>query len=174
MPTEKKRETIAKLRELLSENTTAIATDYRGLSVAEITQLRRKLGEVGCEYYVVKDSLTLLAAKEAGREGLIPFLHGPTAIAFSHGDISQPVKVLFNHIRSANISLKVKGGITSDHIFSSEDISTLSTLPPREELLAELVGTMQAPISSLLLVLTGIMRGLVTVLEARKQQLDGG
>jgi large subunit ribosomal protein L10 len=174
MPTEKKRETVARIKELLSRSTIAIATDYRGLSVAEMRELRRKLGEVECEYHVAKNTLTILAARETGRDEFVSFLHDPTAIALGYGDIAQPARALLDYVRSEKLPVGVKGGIIEGRTLTPDDVSTLSMLPSREALLARLAGTIEAPISSLLFVLTGTARGLLTVLEARKRQLEGG
>ena len=173
MPTEKKERIVTTLEGLLSKSETLVVTDYRGLSVAEITQLRRKLAERDIEYHVIKNTLARLAARRTGREKLTDLLEGPTAIAFAHGDASEPARVLQDYIRSSKVKLGIKGGLLGERLLTTKDILTISQLPTKEILLAELVGGLQMPIVSLLNVLNANTTGLVRLLYARIQQLEG-
>ncbi len=172
MPTEKKEKTVTILEDLLLKSEILVATDYRGLSVAEITQLRRKLAESNIEYHVVKNTLARLAARRTGREELVGLLDGPTAIAFAHGDASEPAKVLQDYIRSSKLELGIKGGLLGEQLLTSDGVLALSRLPPREVLLARFVGGLQMPIMSLLNVLNANTTGLVRLLRARIQELE--
>ncbi|MFQ5826135.1 MAG: 50S ribosomal protein L10, partial [Dehalococcoidia bacterium] len=96
-----KIDAVDRLEEILSQSAIAVATDYRGLSAAEITGLRRRLREGGIEFRVIKNTLARLAAEKAGREGFKSLLDGPTAIAFSRGDAVAPAKVLSEYLRSS-------------------------------------------------------------------------
>lgn len=173
MAREKKTQIIEELQEQLLKCSVGILTDYRGLSTAEITDLRRQLREAGVGYRVVKNSLARFAAERAGRSDLAGLFDGPVAIAFGHGDISEPAKVLANYIRASKSSLSIKSGFLSDRLLTSEDLKTLATLPSREVLLAKVLSGMQSPIVSFITLLTSPMRGFMGVLQARIKQLEG-
>lgn len=173
MSREKKALSIDRLQEVFSKCSIGILTDYRGLSAPEITGLRRRLRGSGIEYKVVKNTLARFAAERAGKDELASFFVGPVAIAFGYGNIIEPARALADYIRTSKASLRIKGGFLSDRILTSEEVMTLSTLPPREILLAKLLGGMQTPILTLLSQLTAPMRGFVNVLQAKIQQLEG-
>ncbi|MBL7125169.1 MAG: 50S ribosomal protein L10 [Dehalococcoidales bacterium] len=173
MSREKKAQLIDSLQQVFSRCSIGIMTDYRGLSANEMTDLRRKLRESGIEYKVVKNTLARFAAERAGKEGLVSFFEGPVAIAFGYGDITEPARALANYIQTSRASMSIKGGFLSDRLLTSEDVTTLSTLPSREILLAKVVGGMQSPISALVSHLTAPMRGIIGMLQARIQQMEG-
>jgi len=174
MPKEKKEENVKKIEDYLSDCKVAIVTDYRGLSVDELRQLRQQLSGANTKYHVVKNTLASLAAERVGKEELKGFLKGPTAIAFGYGDATEPGKVLTEFIRSSKTPLSIKGGLLDKRVLSPGEVTILASLAPREVLISQLMQQMQAPISSLLAVLSANLRGLVGVLQARKQQLEGG
>ena len=173
MPTEKKRQEVELIAERLSRCTIAIATDYRGLAVAEMTSLRRKLREGQVEYRVVKNSLTRLAAEQTGKESLNTLLEGPTAIAFGYGEITEPAKLLVAHIRSERSVLSIKGALLDGQVMAAEQVITLANLPSRDQLVAQVLQALQGPIYSLHQVLSAQLRGLVTVLDGRLKQIQG-
>ncbi len=173
MPQEKKEAMISKIEELFSGCTIAMVTDYRGLSVAEMTQLRRRLRESGIRYQVVKNRLASFAAERAGKERLRSLLQGPSAIVVGYGDIAQPAKILVEYIRSSKIRLSIRGGLMDGQLLSPEEIVSLSLLPSKEVLLSRLMQEIQAPIRALLTVLTANLREIITLLQARKRQLEG-
>lgn len=174
MPTEKKIQAVEELAEILSKSTVAIATDYRGLSTAEISQLRRRLRERGIAYHVVKNTLAQRAAEQVGRPALRSLLVGPTALAFGYGDVVEPAKVLTEYIRSTRTVLTVRGGLLDNRVLSADEVTALSLLPPREVILAQLLGQLQGPMAALANVLSANLRSLLGVLQARIQQLEGG
>ena len=173
MSREKKAQLIDSLQQVFSRCSIGIMTDYRGLSANEMTDLRRKLRESGIEYKVVKNTLARFAAERAGKEELVSFFEGPVAIAFGYGDITEPARALANYIQTSRASMSIKGGFLSDRLLTSEDVTTLSTLPSREILLAKVVGGVQSPISALVIHLTAPMRGIIGMLQARIQQMEG-
>ena len=173
MPREKKTQTIDRLQEGFSKCSIGILTDYRGLSTPEMTILRRSLRGLGVEYKVVKNTLARFAAERAGRNDLASVFEGPVAIAFGYGDIAEPARALTDYINTSKASLSIKGGFLSDRLLTSEEVKTLSTLPSREILLAKVVGGMQSPITALVSCLTTPIRGVIGVLQARIQQLEG-
>jgi large subunit ribosomal protein L10 len=174
MPREKKTEIIANLEQLFSRCRVAVLTDYRGQSANEMTELRRRLRGAGIEFRVVKNTLARFAAQRLGREELLGFFEGPVAIAFGYGDITEPAKALASYIEESKASMTIKGGFLAGRLLTKEEINTLSTLPPREVLLARVVGGVQGPISALAGQLASPMMGLIAGLQARIQQLEGG
>ncbi len=174
MRKEEKREAVEELAGKLSRCTIAITTDYRGLSVAEMTELRRQLRQRGVEYRVIKNTLARLAAEQAGKEGIINVIEGPTAIAFSYSDITEPAKALIDHIRTAKSELRIRGGLLDQRVLSASEVTTLATLPPREDLIAKMLAVMQGTVFSLVQVLNANVAGFLGVLNARMKQFEGG
>lgn len=174
MPRPEKVEAVQKIAAKLSRSTLAIATDYRGLSVADMTQLRRKLGEAGIEYRVVKNTLTRIAANQVGRQQLAGLLDGPTAIAFGYGDASQPARVLLDYIRSSRIELKIKGGLLDGRQLGLADLSELASLPSRQVLIARVIGGVQSPLLALVNVLNAPLVNLVRALQQIADKQKGG
>jgi large subunit ribosomal protein L10 len=173
MPTEKKAEIIEQLTELLSRNKFIIATEYRGLSVSEMSRLRRQLREVNSEFRVVKNTLAKFAAEKAGKPGLSQYLQGPIALAFCQGDATQLSKTLTNYARASKTALSIKGGILDVRVLSPQEIFILATLPPIDVMRARLLGVLQGPIYSLHNVLSANLRALSALLNARIQQMGG-
>jgi large subunit ribosomal protein L10 len=174
MPTEKKVKVVDNLEQLFSKCTIGIMTDYRGLTAAEMNELRRRLREAGVEYKVVKNTLARLAARKAGREELASFFDGPVAIAFGYGDILQPARVLARYIQEAKSVMSIKGGFLPEELLTSEEVMTLSAIPSREALIARILAEVQRPMVALVSYLSAPMQGLTGVLQARIQQLEGG
>lgn len=174
MNREKKQETVSKIEKVIADAKIIVVTDYRGMTVADMNKLRRKLKEVGIEYRVVKNSLATIAAKNAGKGDLSKLLGGPSAVAFGHGDEVAPAKVLTEYIRSTKPPLSIRGGLLSNKLISADEIVALAAMPPREVLVARVVGQVKSPLYMLVTVLNANLSGLVRVLQARKQQLEGG
>jgi large subunit ribosomal protein L10 len=170
---EKKQELVESYTEELSRSQAVILTDYRGLLVTELNQLRNKMREAGSGYHVVKNRLVKLALREAGLPVPEELLQGPTAIGFCYKDVIAPAKVLTEYAKESK-ALTIKGGILGDKVIDMQAISSLANLPPRDVLLAQLLSGMQSPIAGFVNVLGGILRGLVTVLKARADQLEAG
>ena len=170
---EEKAEIINRLQDDFSKCSIAILTDYRGMSTQEMTVLRRRLGESGTNYKVVKNTLAQLAAGRAGKDNLGSSFEGPVAIALGYGDIVEPARVLTDHIRALKVNLDIKGGFLGDRLLTLEDINTLSSLPSRKVLLARVLGGMQGPILALVNCLANPIRGISGVLQARIKQLEG-
>jgi large subunit ribosomal protein L10 len=170
---EKKQELINSYLEKFSRSQAAILTDYRGLSVAELNQLRNKMREAGSGYHVVKNRLVKLALREAGLPVPEELLQGPTAIGFCYEDVVAPAKALTEYTKESKV-LAIKGGILGERVMDVQAISSLADLPPRDILLTQLLNGIQSPIAGLVNVLSGTLRGLVTVLKARADQLEAG
>ncbi|MFZ5590641.1 MAG: 50S ribosomal protein L10 [Bacillota bacterium] len=173
MPTrEQKQASLQELKEKFGTSQVAVMANYRGLNVAAMTKLRVRLRERGAELKVVKNTLALIAARENGIEGLEELLTGPTAIAFSGDDLVAPAKVMLEFARESKI-MEVKGGLLEGKIIDAQGVKSLADLPPREVLLAQVLGGMQAPLYGFAGALQGLLRNLVYVLEAIRKQKAG-
>ena len=174
MPTERKKENVRLLSDRLERCAVAITTNYRGLSVAQMTELRRTLRQAGVEYRVIKNTLARFAAEQAGKQELMGIVEGPTAIAFGYtDDIVQPAKVLSDYIRTSRTRLTIRGALLDGRVLSAEEVQALSALPSKEVLITNLLGAMQGPIFALVRVLSANLQGLLILLQARIQQLEG-
>ncbi len=171
MPNPKKAETIDWLAGELAESKLAILADYRGLTVADMTELRKRLRQSGGDLHVAKNTLTRIAAEKIGVRNLAPLLEGPTAIAFVKGEPAPAAKALGDYVRTAP-TLKIKGGVMDGRAITADDIKTVATLPPMATLRARLLGNMQGPMAGFVSVLSASLGGLVRVLQARAEQLQ--
>jgi large subunit ribosomal protein L10 len=141
MPTQAKAAVIDEITERFQSSSAAVLTEYRGLTVSQLTQLRRSLGE-GSSYAVVKNTLTKRAADSVGFSDLAPLLTGPTAIAFIDGDPVSAAKAIRDFAR-ANPALVVKGGVVDGRTVDAGEVTRLADVEPREVLLAKLAGAMK-------------------------------
>ena len=162
---------VAELKDLLTSSKGVVLVDYCGLTVAEDTELRSKMREAGVKYMVAKNTFIRIAAKEAGIEGLDAYLEHNTAVAFSAEDPVAPAKIL-NDFSKDHKALEIKAGILDGKVIGLDEGKAVAELPSREELLAKLVGSMQAPISGLVNVLQGTIRNFVYTLEAVRQKKE--
>ena len=173
MPTEKKVNVVADLQDVFDKCSIGILTDYRGLSTGELSVLRRKLREAGVEYRVVKNSLAQIAFRQAGQETMAALFVGPVAVAIGYGEVPDTAKAVTEYISANKSNLEVRSGFYGDTVLTKKDIENLAKLPPREVLLAQVIGGIQAPISGLVNVLAGPIRNVMGVLQARITQLEG-
>jgi len=169
---EEKATSIAELREKLGDARGAVLTDYRGLSVADITELRTLLRKSAVEYKVVKNTLAKLAVKDTGLSGLAAYLEGPTAIAVSRTDPVAASKAVTAWAKGRQ-TFSIKGGVVEGRIVGPAEIASLADLPSREVLLARMAGVFQAPLQGLLQVLAAPLQGLVGVLDEVRKQKEG-
>ncbi|MCI1820730.1 MAG: 50S ribosomal protein L10 [Megasphaera sp.] len=164
---------VADMKEKLTTSKGAVLVGFTGLTVAQVTKLRRKFLAGGVEYKVIKNTLTRIAANESGLEALGEHLEGPTALAFSTEDAIAPAKILKEFIKETKTqALEIKAGLVDGQVIDSVAVNALADLPSREELLAKLVGSMQAPISGIVNVLQGNIRNMVYVLNAVREQKE--
>ena len=164
-PRPEKVAVVDEVRSRLSDSSGAILTEYRGLTVSEMAELRRTLERAGGEYKVYKNTLVKLATVGTGHEGLHSLLVGPTAIAFVNGEISAVAKALRDYART-NPNLVVKGGMFGDEVLSTSELSTLADLPSRDVLLARLAGAIAAPLQQMAGLLQALPRNLAYGLSA--------
>jgi large subunit ribosomal protein L10 len=173
MATEKKMQIVESLQETFSRCRTGVLTDYRGLTTAEINELRRKLREAGIEYKVVKNSLAQLALKNVGMGDLAVTFTGPLAVAFDFSDSPVVAKVLADYLRATKSALGIKGGFLGDRALTPNEVQTLARLPSKTVLISQVMAGMKSPVYGLVNVLAGPIRGIMGVLQARIKQLEG-
>ncbi|MDP4095962.1 50S ribosomal protein L10 [Paenibacillus sp. P96] len=150
-----KQETVEVVTAKLRESATTVVADYRGLTVAQITELRKQLREAGIEFQVLKNTLLRRATAAAELTELDQALTGPTAIAFSTEDAVAPAKIL-NDFAKKNDALKLKGGVLEGRVVSAEEVKALAELPSREGLLSMLLSVLQAPVRNFALAVKAV------------------
>src|SRR6267378_629007 len=153
----------------LSKDSSIVVTEYRGLKVGELQELRRRLRPRGVDYHVVKNSLFARAAEQSGKAELRSILAGPTAVAIGNGDEVELAKSLVEEARMLK-ALKILGALIGGRALSSDDVVSLARLPGRPQLQAMIVGAVQAPLAQMVGVLTAAQGNLVRVLQARGSQ----
>jgi len=169
---EQKAEQVELLAEKLKKAKVAILTDYRGLTVSQLQDLRARLRTGDVEYRVVKNTLTRRAAEAAGVPALQKELEGPVAIAFGYDDLATPAKLINDFVRTTRLKLDVKGGLVEGRVFSPNQVKQLADLPSREVLLAQLLGTLQSPVGQLVAIMQTPHQQLLGVLNAYKTKLE--
>jgi large subunit ribosomal protein L10 len=155
----------------LNAATAVFVSEYRGLTVSQLADLRKPLRESGAEHKVYKNTLVKLAATAAGMEGLHQHLVGPTALTFVSGDVAAAAKALTEQAK-ATPALVLKGGMMGDTVMSAEDLKILADLPPREVLLAKFAGALQAPLVKTAGLLQAMPRNFAYGLDALIQQRE--
>ena len=169
---EQKAEQVELLTEKLKKAKVAVLTDYRGLTVSQIQELRGKLRGADVEYRVIKNTLARRAAEAAGYPALKEELKGPVAVAFGYDDLSVASKLINEFVRTTRLKLDVVGGLVEGRVFSAEQVKQLADLPSRDVLIAQLMGTLQSPVAQLVGIMQTPLQQLLGVLEAYKNKLE--
>jgi large subunit ribosomal protein L10 len=172
MPTEAKRATVAELTEVFSGSSSAVVSDYRGLTVADISRVRRELRDKGISYRVVKNRLGKIAAQQAGRDELASLLVGPSAVAMGGADETALAKAMLDALRPFR-QVSVRGAVVGRATLDTEAVNRLATLPPREVLLAQLAGGIASPLSSMASLFSAPLRNLAYALAQVRDQREG-
>ncbi|RJO61489.1 50S ribosomal protein L10 [candidate division WS5 bacterium] len=170
MTRKKKEELVETLAERLEKSKAAVFTDYKGLTVEEINEVRNNLREKGIEFKVIKNTLFGLAVKRAKLD-IDPkeLANHPVAVAFGYDDEVAPAKVVFNFAKDHE-SLEIVGGILEGKSIDAASVKSLAQMPSREELIAKMIGSMNAPVSNFVGVMHANLRNVVGVLNAIKEQ----
>ncbi len=166
MPTQEKVDSVATLKERLGAAKTAVLTEYRGLSVRQMSELRKQLKAAAAEYKVVKNRLARLAVKGSPLEAFGAHLKGPTGLVYTKQDAVPVAKVLQAFVRT-NPQLTIKLGMVDGKVLQPAELKALSELPSKEQLRSQIVGAIQGPLSQLVSLLEAPQRELVYVLEQR-------
>lgn len=168
-----KQERVTQLKDQLGRSQLAVIADYRGLTVKEMTSLRRKIQAAGGEYTVAKNTLVRRALKDTeGMPEIDSMLEGPTALLLGYEDPVGPIKALMDYLKENKKELEIRGGILEGREVGSEELKQISTLPSREEMVAKLMGSMQSPAQGVAITLSGVARNLAYVLEAVRKQKE--
>lgn len=169
MPSEKileqKKAIVAELSEKLQGACAGVLVNYKGITVADDTKLRKELREAGVEYFVVKNTLLSRAAQNAGIDDLEPVLEGTTAIAISNDDHVASARILCKFAEN-NKFFKIKAGFVEGKTINEQEVKDLAKLPSKEVLVAKALGGLNAPITGFVTVLNGTIKGLVVALNA--------
>lgn len=169
MPNAENTESVAELKERFAGVQTAVLTEYRGLTVRQLSDLRKQLKGASAEYKVVKNRLARIAIKDSALDGLGKHLTGPTGVAYTRHDPVSVAKALQAFVRS-NPALTIKVGVVEGKVLEASALKSLADLPSKEALRAQLVGAVQGPMSKLVSLLTAVQGELVRVIEARSKQ----
>lgn len=172
MPTPRKVAMLAEIQDRMERASIAISADYRGLTVAQITELRRALRPSGAEVKVVKNTLATMAAKAAGRENMAEIVQGPTALTIGFGDPIAPVKALTEHLRARRLNIDIHGGWMEGKVLSRAEVESLATMPPKEQLIADVVGKLQSPLYNFAGLLQSTIRNFAGLIDSRANQLE--
>src|SRR5947199_391619 len=184
MPTQRKIDTVADLKERLERATLLASADYRGLRVKEMVEMRRRLREAAIEVRVVKNTLLRLAANESGQPDLLEIIEGPTALAISYGDAIGAAKALSGYAQGAPAGFALRGGFMDGRVLSAQDLRDLVRVPPKPVLLAQFMGQIQsplagfiglldAPLRELSMLVQSVLAELAGLIEARARQMEG-
>ena len=169
---EQKVEQVELLAEKLKQAKVAVLTDYRGLTVSQMQDLRGKLRGGDVEYRVIKNTIARRAAEAAGHPQLQSELKGPIAIAFGYDDLGVPARLINEFVRTTRLKLEVVGGLVEGRVFNRDQIKQLADLPSREVLIAQLMGTIQSPVAQLVGIMQAPVQQLVGVLNAYQEKLE--
>ena len=160
--TTEKQAIVASLKEQMTSAKGAVFTGYKGLTVAQDTALRRAFREAGVSYHVVKNTLSAIAAKEAGLDSLVDHFNGTTAFAFSNDDAIAPAKVISKFIKDNNLEkaevLTIKAGLVEGKVINADEVKALASLPSREVLIAKIMGSMMSSVSKFVYALEAIRK----------------
>jgi len=169
VPNAQNTESVAELKERFAGVQTAVLTEYRGLTVRQLSDLRKQLKGISAEYKVVKNRLARIAIKDSALDGLGKHLSGPTGVAYTRHDPVSVAKALHAFVRN-NPALTIKVGVVEGKVLEPAALKSLADLPSKEALRAQLVGALQGPMSKLVTLLTAVQGELVRVIEARSKQ----
>ena len=169
-----KEQAVAEIKDRFQRAGSVVLVDYRGINVADVTTLRKQFRDAGVEYVVLKNTLVKRALAELNIEGMDNLLEGPSAFAFGYADPVAPAKVVTEFIsKTKNEHLEIKGGLVDGKPLNVAGVKALAELPPKEVLIAKIMGSMNAPITNFVGVLSATLRSLVYALDAVRKQKDG-
>jgi large subunit ribosomal protein L10 len=165
MPTKEKENQIAVLKDKLNQAKSVIIADHTGINVADLTVLRRDLKKADAEFRVAKNTLLRRAAEETGSEKFSEYFIGPTSMVFGFDDPSVPAKIIYEFAKKTDIP-KVKAYFLDNQLLTIEDFKRIAQLPPREQVLATVLGAVVGPISNFVMTLDGVTRNFIGLVDA--------
>lgn len=171
MPRPEKEAVVEEVAEILNNAKSVFVTDFEGLDVAEISELRRKCREASVGYRVVKNTLARLAVKKIGCEEMVPYLEGPSALAYSYDDPSAPARVIAEFARTVE-KPKIKMSRFEGLFFGPDKVAEIAALPSKDVLIAKLIGGLNAPMQRLIGGLGGLVQKLVRTIDAVRAEKE--
>jgi large subunit ribosomal protein L10 len=175
MPNKQNIEAVEILREKLSRSQLTLVSEYRGLSVASLTELRAALRPTNAEVIVAKNTLTKIAAGDAGISGLDEFLGGPITLTLAYGDPVAAAKALNDYLRTARNSIQVRGGVLGAQQIQGTDLERVASTPTREQSIARIMGGINAPATRIAMALNGVARNIAYILaQVAEGKANGG
>lgn len=173
MPTPRKAAMLEELKDRMERSSIAISAEYRGLTVAQLTELRRALRPANVEVKVIKNTVASMAAAQAGHPEMAKIFQGPTAVAFGLGDPIAPVKLLTEYMRARRVQLNIVGGYLQGTVLDRAGVESLATMPSKEQLIADVIGKLQSPLYGLAGLINAPITQFARLLNARAEQLEG-
>lgn len=170
---EQKGQAISEFTEGIGQATNAFVLDFKGITVPQVTELRKQVRESGSEYVVIKNTLALIAVKDSPLQKLTGTFSGMTAIAYNTSDPVALAKVLTKFAKDVP-NVKFKGALLAGQVVAATEVQNIANLPSREELISKLLYLMQHPIRGLAVVLNGTIRNMAVVLDQIAKQKGGG
>lgn len=168
-----KEEAVAQIKEAIQNAKSVVLADNKGMSVAQVTRLRRELRGAGVDLKVAKNTMIRIAAQDLGIEGLDPYLHGTTTLAFSQVDEASGAKKIRDFFaKDKDPKFVVKAGILEGRVLDAEGVKSLADLPSREVLLAQVLAGIQAPLTGVAGAFNGLLSSFAYALDARIQQME--
>ncbi len=174
MPTDKGRAAGAEMKDIFESSPLVIAAEYRGVDVSGMTGLREELRSSGARFKIVKNTFARLAADEAGKPDLKEIITGPIGFVVTDGDPAAAAKAFVNYAKSNDLSINIIGGMLDADVLNADRVNALAKLPTKDELIAKMLGSMNRPITGLVMVMSGPVRALATVIQRHvdNQQSD--
>jgi len=174
MPQPEKIKKVEEISDSLKQAKGVFLTDFSGLSVEEITELRRNFRKADVSYMVVKNTLARRSCEEVGLNDMIPYLNGPTGLALANGDPVAPVRVIIDFLKAHKEKGKpeIKGAVVEGQVLTAQEAEAIKNIPPREVLIAQVVGAIAAPLTGFVGGLQGVIRKLVYTLDAVKEKKE--
>lgn len=173
MPTQRKIETVADLTDKFARQQLTVVADYRGLTVAELTTLRKKLRETGAEFIVAKNTLIKIAARETGGEAIESVLEGPTGLVIAYEDVAKSAKALQDFLRDVRKPVTIRGGLLGKSALPADGLEAVTKLPTRTDILAQIVGGVSSPLGGVVGILNAIVSNVAAVVQAKVDQMGG-
>jgi large subunit ribosomal protein L10 len=174
MPTQRKKDLVEELKQLIQRATITVSADYRGLRVPEMEQMRRRLRQSNVEVRVIKNRLLRLAAVQSEMPNLMEIVEGaPAALVLGYEDPTETAKAITDYARSAPPTFAIRGAFLDGHVVSTADLRELVSLPPRPVMIAQIAGQLQSPLAAFSGLLDSPLRDLTSLLQSALSELPG-
>ena len=174
MPTDKGRAAVAEMKDIFEASPLVIAAEYNGVDVAGMSGLRQELRSKGARFKIVKNTFARIAADEAGRSELKEVMGGPIGFVVTDGDPASAAKAFVNYTTDKDLPINIMGGMLDSVVLTADRVKDLAKLPSKDQLIAKMLGSMNSPITGLVMVMSGPVRALATVLQRHVDNQQSG